>query len=174
MNFKEVQRDRFYTTVQFVGMSAAVMKHSLRLTASRRRRRFARCHAARTGSGVVFGPRQTESSFAPRKYVLSRSERRHLFPKCPHGRRFVRKRLPTPLRETRQAFICRSERQAEGDLRDATECTIAFGLPLNDSRTAGTATGNAGPCCGWFPPRLGGRTRARGSRPRCPDSGRGE
>jgi hypothetical protein len=38
--------------------------------------------ATRTGSGVVFGLRRTESSFAPRKYVLSRSERRHLFPKA--------------------------------------------------------------------------------------------
>jgi hypothetical protein len=55
---------------------------------------FARVTA--TGAGVVFGQRRTESSFAPRKYVLSRSERRHLFPKRPQGRRFLRKRLPTP------------------------------------------------------------------------------
>jgi hypothetical protein len=52
-------------------------------------------HATRTGAGVVFGQRRTESSFAPRKYVLSRSERRHLFPKRPQRRRFLRKRLPT-------------------------------------------------------------------------------
>jgi hypothetical protein len=59
----------------FRHMSRAAVQ--MGLTAEHLARKFGISRATRTGSGVVFGLRRTESSFAPRKYVLSRSERRH-------------------------------------------------------------------------------------------------